>query len=141
VGQDITASGESGAAEATLEPGCIFCSILSGAIPAEVVRRTERTLAFRDIAPQAPAHLLVIPATHAYANAAELAAGDPALAAELLREAGEVAKAEGLAENGYRLVFNTGPYAGQTVYHAHLHVLGGEALGRFGVPGPSGADE
>ena len=134
MGQEITASGESRDADTTLEPGCIFCSILTGKIPAARVRETERTLAFRDIAPQAPAHLVVIPKTHTYANAAELAAGDPALAAELLREAGAVAAAEGLAEDGYRLVFNTGDHAGQTVDHVHLHVLGGEPLGRFGVP-------
>lgn len=134
MGQRITASSETSGADTTFEPGCIFCSILRGTIPATVVRQTERTLTFRDIAPQAPAHLLVIPKTHAYANAAELAAGDPGLAAELLREAGEVAAAEGLAEDGYRMVFNTGDYAGQTVLHVHLHVLGGEALGRFGTP-------
>lgn len=141
MGQEITASGESAAAGTTFEAGCIFCSIARGAIPATVVRQTERTLTFRDIAPQAPAHLLVIPKTHAYANAAELAAGDPGLAAELLREAGVVAAAEGLAEDGYRMVFNTGDYAGQTVFHVHLHVLGGDALGRFGVPGPAAAEE
>jgi histidine triad (HIT) family protein len=78
--------------------------------------------------------VLVIPKTHAYANAAELAAGDPALAAELLREAGEVAKAEGLTEGGYRIVFNTGDHAGQTVYHVHAHVVGGDRLGPFGTP-------
>jgi histidine triad (HIT) family protein len=138
VGQQITASGETSAPDTTFEPGCIFCSILRGTIPATVVRETARTLTFRDVAPQAPTHLLVIPKTHAYANAAELAAGDPGLAAELLREAGVVAGAEGLAEDGYRLVFNTGDYAGQTVFHVHLHVLGGDALGRFGVPGPTG---
>jgi histidine triad (HIT) family protein len=134
VGTEITASGESEASGTTLDAGCIFCLIIGGKIPATVVRDTERTLAFRDINPQAPTHVLVIPKTHAYANAVELAAGDPALAAELLREAGEVAAAEGLAEDGYRIVFNTGDYAGQTVYHVHLHVLGGDALGHFGVP-------
>lgn len=134
MGQEITASGESGDGDTTLEPGCIFCSILSGAIPATVVRLTERTLAFRDIAPQAPSHVLVVPRTHAYPNAGALAAGDPELAAELLREGAAVAEAEGLDRDGYRLVFNTGDYAGQTVYHVHLHVLGGEPLGRFGTP-------
>ena len=134
VGTEITASGESGASGTTLDAGCIFCLIIEGKIPATVVRDTERALAFRDINPQAPTHVLVIPKTHAYANAVEIAAGDPALAAELLREAGEVAAAEGLAEDGYRLVFNTGDHAGQTVYHVHLHVLGGDALGHFGVP-------
>ena len=131
---EITASGESGASGTTLEAGCIFCSIIRKQIPATLVRESDRALVFRDIAPQAPTHLLVIPKTHAYANAVELAVGDPALAAELLREAGAVAAAEGLAEDGYRLVFNTGDYAGQTVYHVHLHVLGGDALGHFGVP-------
>jgi histidine triad (HIT) family protein len=135
VGQEITASGESSAAGTTFEPGCIFCSILRGTIPAAVVRETERTLTFRDIAPQAPTHLLVIPRTHAYQNAGALAAGDPDLAAELLREGAAVAAAEGLAGDGYRLVFNTGAHAGQTVFHVHLHVLGGEPLGRFGTPG------
>lgn len=134
MGQEITASGDSAAADTTFEPGCIFCSIVHGDIPATVVRGSERVLAFRDIAPQAPVHVLVIPRTHAYANAAELAAGDHELAAELLREGAAVAEAEGLAPNGYRLVFNTGGYAGQTVYHVHLHVLGGEPLGRFGTP-------
>ena len=134
MGQTITASGESDAPDTTFEAGCIFCSIIAGKIPSTAVRETERTYAFRDIAPQAPVHVLVIPRTHAYANAAEIAAGDPGLAAELLREAAEVAKAEGLAEDGYRIVFNTGDYAGQTVYHVHAHVLGGERLGRFGTP-------
>jgi histidine triad (HIT) family protein len=134
VGTEITASGESEASGTTLDAGCIFCLIIGGKIPATVVRDTERALAFRDINPQAPTHVLVIPKTHAYPNAVELAAGDPALAAELLREAGGVAAAEGLAEDGYRIVFNTGDHAGQTVYHVHLHVLGGDALGHFGVP-------
>ena len=134
MGQRITATGESGLGDTTLDPGCIFCLILSGKIPATVVRETGRIFAFRDIAPQAPTHVLIIPKTHAYPNAAELAAGDPELAAELLREAGAVAAAEGLAENGYRIVFNTGDHAGQTVYHVHLHLLGGDPLGRFGTP-------
>ena len=113
---------------------CLFCGIAAGRVPASRVLESPRTLAFRDINPQAPVHVLVIPKTHAYANAVELATGDPELAAELLREAGEVAAAEGLTENGYRLVFNTGDYAGQTVFHVHLHVLGADALGHFGVP-------
>jgi histidine triad (HIT) family protein len=134
VGQTITASGESDAPDTTLDAGCIFCSIIARKIPSTVVRDTERTLAFRDIAPQAPTHVLVIPKTHAYANAVEIASGDPELAAELLREAAAVAEAEGLAADGYRIVFNTGDHAGQTVYHVHAHVLGGDALGRFGTP-------
>lgn len=134
VGQGITVSGESGLGGTTSEAGCIFCSIVAGKIPATIVRETERTLTFRDIAPQAPTHVLIIPRTHTYPNAAALAAGDPELAAELLREAGAVAAAEGLAEGGYRIVFNTGEHAGQTVHHVHLHLLGGTPLGRFGTP-------
>ncbi|MFC8716725.1 HIT domain-containing protein [Kitasatospora sp. NPDC057198] len=104
---------------------CVFCKIVSGDIPATVVRRTERTLTFRDINPQAPTHLLVIPRVH-YADAAELAAAEPEVAAELLTEAGGAAAGEGL--EAYRLIFNTGAGAGQTVFHAHVHVLGGKPL-------------
>ncbi|MFJ1756880.1 histidine triad nucleotide-binding protein [Kitasatospora sp. NPDC088134] len=104
---------------------CVFCRIVAGEIPATVVRKSERTLTFRDINPQAPTHLLVIPRVH-YPNAAELAAAEPEIAAELLVEAGEAARGEGLA--AYRLIFNTGADAGQTVFHAHVHVLGGEPL-------------
>lgn len=104
---------------------CLFCKIVAGEIPATVVRRGERTLAFRDIHPQAPTHVLVIPHVH-HPNAAALAAAEPAIAAELLTDAGEVAKAEGITD--YRLIFNTGAEAGQTVFHAHVHVLGGKPL-------------
>jgi histidine triad (HIT) family protein len=107
------------------EPDCLFCKIVDGAIPATVVRETERTLAFRDINPQAPTHVLVIPKSH-YPNAATLAAADPEVAAALLTEAAGVAADEHIAETGYRLIFNTGKAAGQTVFHAHVHVLGGE---------------
>jgi histidine triad (HIT) family protein len=134
VGQTITVSGESGAPGTTSDPDCIFCSIVAGKIPSAAVRETERIYAFRDIAPQAAVHVLVIPRTHAYADAGEIASGDPDLAAELLREAAAVAEGEGLAEGGYRIVLNTGDHAGQTVYHVHAHVLGGEPLGRFGTP-------
>lgn len=104
---------------------CLFCKIVAGEIPATVVRKTERTIAFRDINPQAPTHILVIPHVH-YPNAAALAAAEPLIAAELLTEAGEVAKDEGL--DSYRLIFNTGSGAGQTIFHAHIHVLGGKPL-------------
>jgi histidine triad (HIT) family protein len=118
---------------------CVFCRIVAGEIPAAVVRETEQTLAFRDIAPQAATHVLVVPKTHAYRNAAELAA-DPGLAALLLAEGAEVARQEGLLDRaeptGYRFVFNTDQAAGQTVFHVHLHVLGGEQLGHFGYFGP-----
>ncbi|MFE0457657.1 histidine triad nucleotide-binding protein [Kitasatospora sp. NPDC058965] len=107
------------------DPDCLFCKIVDGAVPATVVRETERTLAFRDIHPQAPTHVLVVPKAH-YPNAATLAAADPEVAAALLTEAAEVAVDERIAESGYRLIFNTGQGAGQTVFHAHVHVLGGE---------------
>jgi histidine triad (HIT) family protein len=108
---------------------CLFCRIVAGEIPATVVRESEHTLAFRDIAPQAPTHVLVVPKDH-YPDVAALAE-QPALLAELAREAHAVAVAEGLDERGYRLVFNTGAEAGQTVFHAHAHVLGGRALGHL----------
>jgi len=110
---------------------CLFCKIAAGQVPATVVRETESMFAFKDINPQAGVHDLVIPRAH-YANAVELAANAPDLAAALLIEAGEVAKAEGLAEDGYRVVFNTGTHAGQTVFHVHAHVLGGDFLSTFG---------
>jgi histidine triad (HIT) family protein len=110
---------------------CLFCKIVAGDIPATVVRETELTFAFKDINPQAEVHDLVVTRAH-YANAAELAANAPELTAALLVEAGEVAKAEGIAADGYRVVFNTGAHAGQTVFHVHAHVLGGDFLGTFG---------
>lgn len=109
------------------EADCLFCKIVAGEVPAKVVRETERTLAFRDINPQAPTHVLVIPKEH-HPNVAALAAADPSLLAEVLVAAREVATAEGVADSGYRVVFNTGPQAGQTVHHVHAHVLGGRGL-------------
>ncbi|MFI7315844.1 histidine triad nucleotide-binding protein [Streptomyces venezuelae] len=104
---------------------CLFCKIVAGEVPATVVRETETTVAFRDINPQAPTHVLVIPKAH-HPDAASLAAAEPAIAADVLREAGEVAAQE--KADSYRIVFNTGSGAGQTVWHAHAHVLGGRGL-------------
>jgi histidine triad (HIT) family protein len=106
---------------------CLFCKIVSGEISANVVHETESTIAFRDIEPQAPTHVLVIPRTHV-PNAAELAEVQPDVLVDLVRAAAAVAEQEGLGD-GYRLVFNTGPAAHQTVFHAHLHVLGGRSMG------------
>lgn len=106
---------------------CLFCAIVSGDIPADVVHRDDRALAFRDIDPKAPVHVLVIPFEH-HATAADLAAADPALAGHLLAVAGTVASAESVAGTGYRVVTNTGAQAGQSVAHVHLHVLGGRDL-------------
>ncbi|MBK9740503.1 MAG: HIT domain-containing protein [Actinobacteria bacterium] len=106
---------------------CLFCAIGTGDIPADIVFSDDAIVAFRDISPQAPVHVLVIPRAH-HANAAELAAADPALAAALLETTGRVARQEGIAETGYRVVTNTGEGAGQSVQHIHFHVLGGRAL-------------
>jgi histidine triad (HIT) family protein len=104
-------------------PDCLFCRIVAGEIPATVVRETPDTIAFRDIAPKAPVHVLVIPRDH-HADIAALAAADARLTAALVAEAAEVARAEGVGD-GWRLIANTGAPVGQTVFHAHLHVLGG----------------
>ena len=101
----------------------IFTRILQGEIPGEIVAETETVFAIRDIAPQAPVHLLVIPQTQQYRDVAELAAGDPALLAELVGLAQRVADEH--ADGQFRLIFNTGPNAGQTVFHVHGHVLAG----------------
>jgi histidine triad (HIT) family protein len=108
-------------------PECLFCKIASGDVPATRVLESERTLAFRDINPQAPIHVLVIPKAH-YPDLAGLAASGNGLMAELAAQAHEVAQAEGIAGTGYRVVFNTGAHAGQTVEHAHAHVLGGRPM-------------
>lgn len=103
---------------------CIFCRIVKGEIPAKVVREDEDTLAFRDIDPKAPTHILVIPRRHIPAVSA-LEPGDAQLAGRLLLAAKEVARAEGIEASGYRLVVNNGAGAGQSVDHIHVHVLGG----------------
>lgn len=109
----------------------LFERIIAREIPAEVVYETETTLAFRDIGPQAKVHVLVVPKTR-YRNVAELAAADPQLLGEVIASAAKVAEIEGIKESGYRVVFNTDGDAGQTVFHVHAHVLGGEPLSRFG---------
>jgi len=106
---------------------CLFCAIVAGEIPATTVLETDRILAFRDINPQAPTHILVIPKVH-YPDVATLAAADTSLLGEVIDAAEQVAAAEGVAGPGYRIVFNTGVQAGQTVPHVHGHVLGGRAL-------------
>jgi histidine triad (HIT) family protein len=108
-------------------PECLFCRIVSGGVPASRVLESPRTISFRDISPQAPTHVLVIPKDH-YPDLASLADTDPALIAEVMAQVREVATAEGIAGGGYRVVLNTGPDAGQAVPHVHAHVLGGRAL-------------
>ena len=111
-----------------MDNDCLFCRIVAGEIPATIVHETDTTLAFRDIGPQAPVHVLVIPKAH-HTDIAALALADPAVAADVLAAAAVVAEAEGLRGDGFRLTFNTGGYAGQEVFHAHGHVLGGAPLG------------
>lgn len=106
---------------------CIFCGIVGGDIPAEVVHRSERFLAFRDIAPKAPVHLLVIPVRHV-ASMSQVADLDEAERAEMPVFIAEVARQAGIAQTGYRVTTNTGPDARQAVFHLHWHVLGGAAL-------------
>ena len=106
---------------------CLFCAIVAGDIPSTQVLETDQILAFRDINPQAPTHVLIIPKAH-YPDVAALAAADAALLGEVIDAAQQVAAAEGVAETGYRVVFNTGVQAGQTVPHVHGHVLGGRSL-------------
>ncbi len=101
----------------------IFTRIVAREIPADIVFESERIIAFRDIAPQAPVHILVVPKTEEYRNVAELADGDPALLAEVVEVAQQLAQEYSGGE--YRLVFNTGESAGQTVFHVHAHLLGG----------------
>ena len=102
----------------------VFSRIIAREIPAQIVFENDRVIAFQDIAPQAPVHVLVVPKTEAYANVAELAAGDPALLAELVATAQRLAAEH--ADGDYRLIFNSGAGAGQTVFHVHAHVLAGD---------------
>lgn len=109
------------------QPDCLFCRIAVGEVPVTVVRETAVTVAFRDINPQAPTHVLVVPREH-YPNVGALAAADPELTAKVLTEAAAVAMDDGIDERGFRIVFNTGAGAGQSVFHIHAHVLGGRDL-------------
>lgn len=109
------------------EPSCLFCRILAGEIPTDFVHQDDRSVVIRDINPQAPTHLLVIPQEH-IESLDDAAQKDEALLGHLLRVAARVANAAGLAEGGYRTVINNGAGAGQSVFHLHVHVLGGRAM-------------
>ena len=102
----------------------IFSRIVAREIPADIVFENDDVIAFRDIAPQAPVHLLVVPKTERYATVAELAAGDPALLAQVVGVANDLAAEHSNGE--FRLVFNSGESAGQTVFHVHAHILSGQ---------------
>jgi histidine triad (HIT) family protein len=107
---------------------CLFCKIVAGEIPATKVLETEHSLAFRDLHPQAPTHVLLIPKQHV-THAGELTGAHAALLGDLFEMAAAVAEQEGVAEAGYRLAFNVGDDAGNSVPHLHLHLLGGRKLG------------
>ena len=107
---------------------CIFCRIATGDVPATIVKRTPEAIAFRDLTPQAPTHVLVIPTRHLPAVRDASQPPDEAMLGRLLQFSAEVATELGLDEGGYRLVTNTGPDAGQSVFHLHFHLLGGRSL-------------
>ena len=105
---------------------CLFCKIVAGDIPSTKVYEDEKILAFRDIAPQAPTHILVIPKAH-IGSVAEITAENSAVIAHIFTVIAQIARQEGL-EDGYRVVSNCGAHAGQTVHHLHFHILGGRQL-------------
>ncbi len=109
------------------EQNCLFCRIAAGQIPAEIVYQDERSVAFRDINPQAPVHVLIIPRDH-LESLDEAARRDEAMLGHLLRVAARIANDQGLSESGYRAVINTGQGAGQSVFHLHVHILGGRTM-------------
>ena len=106
---------------------CLFCRIIAGEIPADIVHRDETVLAFRDINPRAPTHILVIPTRH-ITSAAELTDADRPLVGHLFAVIADLARAEDVVASGFRVVTNTGPDAGQSVAHLHLHLLGGRSM-------------
>lgn len=109
-------------------PDCLFCKIASGEIPADVVYRDDDLVAFRDINPQAPTHILIIPTRH-IARVSDATADDLELLGSMVLRAAEIARGEGIEDGGYRLVLNNGAGAGQSVWHVHMHVLGGRRMG------------
>jgi len=109
------------------DPDCLFCKILAGEIPADIIFESESAIAFRDINPQAPTHVLIIPRQHV-ATINDIESQHEELVGNLFSAAKAIASAEGLSEDGYRVVMNCNEAAGQTVFHLHLHLLGGRAL-------------
>jgi histidine triad (HIT) family protein len=106
---------------------CIFCRIVAGAIPAKIVYQDDQVMAFEDVNPQAPVHILVIPRRH-MPSVGDCDARDAALLGHLALTCAKVAGQKGIVESGYRIVTNTGPHAGQSVFHVHFHLLGGRAM-------------
>ena len=110
---------------------CLFCKIVDGSAPADVLHRDEYVTVFRDIHPAAPTHVLIVPNRH-IASINDLEESDAALMGRLLVAAKQVAAREEIAESGYRLIVNTGPHSGQVVFHLHLHLIGGRPLRGLG---------
>ena len=109
-------------------PDCLFCRLAAGEIPASIVFEDDQLVAFKDITPQAPTHILLIPRRH-ISTLNDLAPGDDGLVGEMTRRAAAIAREQGLADRGYRVLFNCNADAGQTVFHIHMHLLGGRRLG------------
>lgn len=106
---------------------CIFCKIIAGKSPAEIVYQDKQATAFRDIHPVAPTHILVVPNRH-IASVDDMSAEDETLVGHLFSVARQIALEEGVDQNGYRLIINNGPHAGQAVFHLHLHLIGGQRM-------------
>ena len=111
-----------------VDSSCIFCKIVAREIPAEIVRESDRLVAFRDTNPQAPTHILIVPKEHVR-SLANLGDGHGPMLADVAQAATQLARAEGIADEGWRLVTNVGAGAGQTVFHLHFHLLGGRSMG------------
>ena len=111
----------------TRDPACLFCRIVAGELPSTLVLEHDEVIAIRDIAPRAPTHILLMPRDH-IPSAADLTIDDAALLGRLFAAAAEIARAEGIAENGYRIVTNVGAWGGQTVDHLHFHLMGGRSM-------------
>jgi histidine triad (HIT) family protein len=114
---------------------CLFCKIAVGQIPSKAVYQDEEVLAFQDIQPQAPHHVLIIPRRHVANSLSDLKKADEQILLRLFDAARRIASELDIEESGYRLVSNSGPEAGQSVFHLHFHLLGGAPLGLFGIPG------
>ena len=110
------------------DPDCLFCKIVATEVPADIVHRDDEVVAFRDISPKAPTHLLIVPVEH-IAAAANLTEEHGPILGRLFAVASDLARQEGIAESGYRLVTNSGSGAGQSVFHLHFHLMGGRSLG------------
>lgn len=111
-----------------MPPSCLFCRIAAKEVPARIVFENERVVAFEDIAPQAPTHVLLIPREHVASSALDVTPASHALVGELVEVAARLARERGFADDGFRLVFNTNAGAGQSVFHLHLHLLGGRTF-------------